>query len=211
MTRAVFKYQKEIFESGAFDLEKVYKLFKEVEMPLIPVLTIAERKGIIIDGPYLKETVGGALNKKLNEIKEEIYKYLGGTITLIKKKTRQKNGIKFKEEIEIDEPLNLDSPSQLAKKLYEEHKILTPVKEYDKTKGQEVLKFKTDRKTLTRNKNTHPVIPLILEYRGLSKLINAFCNTLPEAAKETLDGRIHASYNQLVRTGRMSCSEPNLQ
>lgn len=211
MTKAVFEYQKAIFENPSFDLDRVYKLFREVEMPLIPVLTTAERRGVQIDGDFLKNDIGKALKSKLEEIRQEIYKHLGDTIVLKKSKTRQKNGIKFKEEYEVVEEFNLGSPSQLSRKLYVDNPILKPVMEYDKETKKEVPKYKTDKKTLTRNKSKHPVIPLILEYRGLSKLIDAFCEKLPLEPDGTIDGRIHPSYNQLVRTGRMSCSNPNMQ
>ncbi|MCP8973109.1 DNA polymerase [Bacillus licheniformis] len=211
MTKAVFEYQKAILEDPTFGLEGVMKLFREVEMPLIPVLATAERKGIKVDGNFLEKDIGHALSKKLSEIKQSIYDHLGSTITLQKAKKRQKKGIRFVEHYEVTEELNLNSPSQLARKLYIDNQILEPVMEYDKKTKKQVPKNKTDKKTLNRNKNTHPVIPLILEYRGLSKLIDAFCNKLPKEPKGTIDGRIHASYNQLVRTGRMSCKNPNLQ
>lgn len=211
MTKAVFLYQKSILDDPAFGLEGVYKLFREVEMPLIPVFATAERKGIEVDGDFLQGKIGTSLTEKLDEIRSGIFGHLGATITLKKNKTRQKNGIKFKEEYEVTEDLNLNSPAQLSKKLYVEHGILEPVEEYDKDLKKKVPKQKTDKKTLNRNKNTHPVIPLILEYRGLSKLIDAFCNKLPKDKEGTIDGRVHASYNQLVKTGRVSCSDPNLQ
>lgn len=221
MTHKVFLYQKAIFEDPSFGLDRVYKLFREVEMPLIPVFATAERRGVAIDADFLQNVIGKVLQEKLDEIlngrydketgellEKGIYHYLGSTITITRTKQRQKNGIKFKEEYEVTEPLNLSSPSQVAKKLYEEHKILEPVEEYDRDLKKKVLKTPTSKKVLTRNKKKHPVIGLLLEYRGLSKLIDAFVNKLPNDA---VDGVIHASYNQLVRTGRVSCSNPNLQ
>lgn len=211
MTKAVFEYQKSIFDDPAFGLDGVRKLFWEVEMPLIPVLTTAERRGIEVDGDFLGKDIGVALSNKLEEIKQGIYDHLGGSIRLVKNKTRQKNGIKYKEQYEVVEELNLNSPKQLARKLYEDNPILEPVMEYDKDAGKKIPKYKTDKKTLNKNKSSHPVIPLILEYRGLSKLISAFCDKLPKEPEGTIDGKVHPSYNQLVRTGRMSCSNPNLQ
>lgn len=223
MTKAVFEYQRRIIEDPMFGLERVYQLFREVEMPLVPVLAVAERKGISVDGDFLGNDIGKALSQKLHEILHGyvdkktfekvngIYDYLGSQIKLTKSKTRQKNGIKYKENYDVIEDFNLGSPAQLSRKLYVDNQILEPVMEYDKDAGGQVPKCKTDKKTLNRNKSAHPVIPLILEYRGLSKLIDAFCNKLPKEPKGTIDGRIHASYNQLVRTGRMSCSNPNLQ
>ena len=209
MTKAVFEFQKRVFEDPVFNLGKVYKLFREIEMPIIPILVIAERKGVKIDVDFLQNKIGGTLKAKQEELKEQIYNYLGRTITVTKIKNRQKNGVKFKEYYQVEEELNLNSPKQLSEKLYDELKILTPAEEYDKSAGRKVLKKKTDRKTLVRNKSKHPVIPLLLEYRGLSKLIDAFCESLPE---EVIDGRIHASYNSIgTVTGRMSCRSPNLQ
>lgn len=222
MTRAVYRYQKAIFENPIFELEKVYKLFREIEMPLIPAFAAAERRGVGLDSEFLRDIIGDLLKDKLNEllngsddvdengekIVKGIYDYLGAQITLQKQKTRQKNGIKFKEPYTVVEDFNLGSPKQMVQKLYTEFGILEPVLEYDKKLKKKVPKCKTDKKTLTRNKKAHPVLPLILEYRGLSKLIQAFCDKLPNNA---IEGIIHASYNQLVKTGRMSCSNPNLQ
>lgn len=221
MTHRVFLYQKEVFENPAFELDRVFKLYREVEMPLIPVFATAERRGVAIDSKFLKDIIGKVLSDKLQEIlkgrfdketgellEKGIYHHLGSTIILKKSKTRQKQGIKYKEEYEVEEDLNLGSPAQVSAKLYVEHKILEPVDEYDRDLKKMVKKTPTSKKVLTRNKRKHPVIGLLLEYRGLSKLIDAFCNKLPDDA---VDGIIHASYNQLVRTGRVSCSNPNLQ
>ncbi|MGG1263779.1 DNA polymerase [Brevibacillus laterosporus] len=219
MTHWVFMYQKQIFENPVYGLDRVFKLFREVEMPLIPIFSTAERRGVHLDSKFLQDVIGKVLSKKLEEILKGytnkdgeyvkgIYDYLGSTITLTKMKTRQKKGIKYKEKYEVVEELNLGSPAQVSQKLYFEHKILEPVDEYDRDLKKTVKKTPTSRKVLTRNKRKHKVIELLLEYRGLSKLIDAFCNKLPENA---VDGVIHASYNQLVRTGRVSCSMPNLQ
>jgi len=221
MTHWVFMYQKQVFENPAYQLDKVYKLFREVEMPLIPILTLAERRGVAIDTEFLQNVIGKVLKEKLHEIvhgkvdprtgekiEKGIYDYLGGKIVVTRTKTRQKNGIKFKVTEEQVEEFNIGSSKQVAFKLYEEHKILEPMEQYDKALKKTVLKTSTSKKVLTRNKKKHPVIGLLLEYRGLSKLIEAFTEKLPEHA---VDGVIHPSYNQLVRTGRMSCRNPNLK
>lgn len=216
MTHWVFRYQKQIFEDVTFGLSKVYRLFREVEMPLIAVFAIAERRGVELDSKFLKNVIGRVLEEKLKELKHDIYTVLGGEITLTSSRSRQRQGIKFKEDFEIFEKFNIGSTEQLTQKLYEEHKILEPVLVYDKDVKRKVPKKSTSKKVLTRNKKitvtvgdkTYKIIDLILEYRGLSKLIDAFCNKLPDDA---VDGIIHCSYNQLVRTGRVSCSNPNLQ
>lgn len=207
MTQKVFEYQQYIFDVMSDRLGRVLTLFKEVEMPLVPVLTSAERRGIKLDSKFLKDVIGKVLEEKAKQVKEEIFSLLGKEIAITKTKQRSIKGIKFQEEyIEIEE-LNLSSPKQIVQKLYEEHKILEPTMEYDKELKKEVEKMKTDKSTLVKNKKKHRAIELLLEYRGLNKLIDAFVYSLPESV---IDGRIHPSYNSMVRTGRMSCSNPNL-
>jgi len=52
------------------------------------------------------------------------------------------------------------------------------------------------------------VVEKIVEYRHFDKLLSAFVKPYRDLA---VSGKLHASYNQMVRTGRMSCSLPNMQ
>ncbi len=56
--------------------------------------------------------------------------------------------------------------------------------------------------------NLTRVVALIMEYRKLHTLYGFF---LKPYAELTVNGIIHPNYNQAVRTGRMSCSQPNAQ
>ena len=56
----------------------------------------------------------------------------------------------------------------------------------------------------------HKIVADILEYRGLAKLKSTYADGLAEYIEK--DGRIHTSFNQTITaTGRLSCTEPNLQ
>ncbi|MDB5101496.1 MAG: DNA-directed polymerase [Cyanobacteria bacterium RYN_339] len=69
----------------------------------------------------------------------------------------------------------------------------------------------THEGTLLQVKDRHPIIPKILEYRGLQKAISSYGEGLL-AHIHPATGRIHANFQQLVTTtGRFSCSSPNLQ
>jgi DNA polymerase-1 len=60
-------------------------------------------------------------------------------------------------------------------------------------------------------KAAHPVVPMILEYRMLSKLRGTYVDPLPSWVNPET-GRIHAQFHQTVAaTGRLSSSDPNLQ
>ena len=52
------------------------------------------------------------------------------------------------------------------------------------------------------------LVQLIREYRHWDKLLTAFIKPYQTLA---VDGVLHCTYNQMVRTGRMSCSLPNMQ
>ena len=56
--------------------KNLFKLFTQVEMPLIPVLMDMERAGVLIDVPYLQR-MSGSLAKRLAEIERDIYGLVG--------------------------------------------------------------------------------------------------------------------------------------
>jgi DNA polymerase I len=71
--------------------------------------------------------------------------------------------------------------------------------------------YSTDAKVLRSIRHEHAVVPVIEEWRELSKLLNTYLRPLPSLLSET-DGRLHTTFNQTVAaTGRLSTSDPNLQ
>ncbi len=97
---------------------------------------------------------------------------------------------------------NINSPKQLGTVLFET--LGLPAKK--KTKSG----YSTNAEVLESLKNAHPIVPAILEYRKLSKLLSTYCEGLVAAADE--NGKIHSTLNQTeTRTGRISSQEPNLQ
>jgi DNA polymerase-1 len=71
--------------------------------------------------------------------------------------------------------------------------------------------YSTDSKVLRSIRQDHEVVPVIEEWRELSKLLNTYLRPLPSLISES-DGRLHTTFNQTVAaTGRLSTSDPNLQ
>ncbi|HET7567997.1 MAG TPA: DNA polymerase I [Gaiellaceae bacterium] len=96
----------------------------------------------------------------------------------------------------------LGSPSQLARILFEKLG-LTPGR-----KGK--TGYSTDTKVLRAIRADHAIVPVVEEWRELSKLLNTYLGPLPQMIGE--DGRLHTTFNQTVAaTGRLSTSNPNLQ
>ncbi len=97
---------------------------------------------------------------------------------------------------------NIGSPKQLGVILFEDLKL--PTKKKTKTgysTNADVLEFLSDK---------HPIIPLILEYRTLTKLNSTYVEGLLKVVHE--DGRVHTIFKQTeTRTGRISSTEPNIQ
>lgn len=109
------------------------------------------------------------------------------------------------EEIEtiVGHPFNLASPKQLAEVLFQE--IGLPVIKKTKTGPS------TDASVLEQLAEQHPLPKLIVEHRQYAKLRGTYVDALPELINAET-GRVHCSFNQVVAaTGRLSCSDPNLQ
>jgi len=101
-----------------------------------------------------------------------------------------------------DEEFVLGSPMQLGRILFEKLE-LTPGR-----KGK--TGYSTDGKVLRAIRADHEIVPVVEEWRELSKLVNTYLSPLPTLIGE--DGRLHTTINQHVAaTGRLSTSSPNLQ
>ncbi|MBR2155360.1 MAG: DNA polymerase I, partial [Clostridia bacterium] len=69
--------------------------------------------------------------------------------------------------------------------------------------------YSTDSEVLEALEDKHEIVPLVIEYRFLSKLKSTFLDGLVAL---TRGGRVHTKFNQNVTaTGRISSTEPNLQ
>ena len=108
-------------------------------------------------------------------------------------------------EIAGDASLNVQSPKQIGALLYEKLHLNPKVKK-SRTGG-----YPTDEETLQALSESHPVIGMILEFRGLKKLMTTYISPLPGYI-DPRDGRVHTTFTQaLTATGRLSSVRPNLQ
>jgi DNA polymerase-1 len=153
------------------------ELFRDLEMPLVPVLAEMELAGVSVDLPYLQQ-VSRELYEQLQRLDQEIADVAHG-------------------------PINVNSPQQLARFLFED---------LDLPGGRKTKSgYSTDATVLEGLRDQHPVIPKILEFRQLSKLKGTYVDALPLLI-DARTHRVHTSFNQTVAaTGRLSSSDPNLQ
>lgn len=152
-------------------------LYHNVEMPLVEVLAEMEFNGIRVDIGHLAG-MSELFATKIESLREEIFAVAG-------------------------EPLNLDSPKQLATLLFE--RLGLPVVKKTKTGAS------TDVDVLQTLAALHPLPAKIIDYRQATKLKNTYIDSLPKLVNPKT-GRVHTSFRQdVAATGRLSSTEPNLQ
>ena len=138
------------------------------------------------------EAAGVRLDSKaLNEFSKELHH----EIIKVQEEIWQHAGVEF----------NIASPKQLGEILFDRLKI------DDKPKKTATKQYQTGEDVLQKLVHKHPMVQLILDFRGLSKLKSTYVDALPLLVNP-VTGRIHTSYNQAVAaTGRLSSTNPNLQ
>ena len=157
-------------------------VYNELELPLLPAVYAMERTGAAADTALLGE-LSARFERKMAELQGEAER-LTGT------------------------PVNLNSPKQVAFLLYE--KLNLGLGEAQKKQFKTKDGYTTGEEALQYLKVAHPVVPLIMEFREVSKLKSSFVDNLLAAAGS--DGRLHTTFDQLgTATGRFSSSKPNLQ
>lgn len=100
------------------------------------------------------------------------------------------------------EKFNIASPKQLGDILFE--KLQLP-------NGKKTQRgYSTSQDILEKIEDLHPIIPLVIQYRMLTKLSSTYVKGLQDQVFP--DGKIHTIFNQaLTQTGRLSSIDPNLQ
>lgn len=233
MTYALYMWQKEVFEKD--DLEKLYKLFLNVEMPLVTVTAEMELNGIGLDLNFSKQLsikyknqlveldkevddellrlkpaieawkLSADANKKPLKRKKGEYEtiggpgYIGPDMSPDAKPAECDMYGKSRAE-QLSDPVNLASPTQLAILLYDVLKVESVSTKTPRGTGEEILE-----------KIDLPLCKLILERRGLLKLINTYIDKMPSIINP-VDSRIHCHFKQTgTDTGRFASDGPNLQ
>jgi DNA polymerase-1 len=101
------------------------------------------------------------------------------------------------------EEFQLGSTQQLARILFEKLELTAG------RKGK--TGYSTDARVLRAIRDDHAIVPVVEEWRELTKLLNTYLLPLP-ALIDPADGRLHTTINQAVAaTGRLSTTNPNLQ
>jgi DNA polymerase-1 len=158
-------------------------LFRELEMPLVPVLAAMEERGIRLDV------------RVVEEIRAECDRDAAAAVAEIHRLA----GFEF----------NVNSTKALGEVLFEKLRIqeAAGVKRVRRTQTG----FATDHATLEEHYGDVPIVRRLLEHRELQKLVGTYLEPLP-AYVSARTGRVHCSFSQVsAATGRLASSDPNLQ
>ena len=188
MTLKLFKYQEQIYNKPEY--KDLKNLLFNIEMPLLPILEDMERTGVNMNMGMIQKLYD-KYESNLKIAEQKVY-------AEIEPYKQQIEEYKIKHyDKKLDDPILLSSPSQLSILFYD------------------ILGYKTKSGKGTGVTELQeigsPLTLALLDYRKLSKIIDAFLVSLPKKVN-SFDGKIHTSLNQLgAETGRFSSNSPNLQ
>ncbi len=167
---------------------QLWKLYEQVELPLLPVLTSMEMEGVQLDVEFLA-TMSDEFAERLDALQSELFELVGTEFNL--RSTQQLSGILFDD---------MQFPTKGLRKTSSGF-YSTAVSTLEKL--SEMTSELTDMQ--------RRILEIILDQRQVEKLRGTYVDALPTLInKET--GRVHTDYNQTgAVTGRISSSNPNLQ
>ncbi len=179
-----------IFHEGLKSKDRLWDLFNQMELPLVPVLVRMQRNGISLDGDRLRH-MSVILGNRLEEIEGHIFDTVGHKFAL-------------------------NSPKQLGDILFN-HLNLPRTRRTKTGYSTDASSLESLKESINLGDHTNAdprapqVLESILEYRELSKLKSTYVDSLPSLVN-FVTGRLHTSYNQTgSATGRVSSNDPNLQ
>ena len=198
-TYELYEFQAQYLEpTGKYyeshNMQKLSDLFFNIEMKSMETFIFMEQNGTAIDYEYadkLKEKYH-SLAEKMEQNLQSVYEVYADTFEDYRRKHPM---------CKLTDPINFDSPTQLAIILYDVLQIPPVDKRNPRSTDKNVLR-----------EIEHPLCKAILDNRSFKKVISTYIDTLPEDAKRYPDKRIHCKFNQYgADTGRVSSNSPNLQ
>ena len=165
---------------GELKKKNLLKVFEEIEKPLLPVVKEMNERGILLNKDIFKK-LAERYHKRLEELEKKIWELAG---------------VNF----------NVSSPKQLGEILF----VKLGLKAKNQKKTAKTGALSTKESELEKLREIHPIVPLILEHRGLAKLLGTYLVPLPTLVDK--NERLHTTFIQSgTTTGRMASRDPNLQ
>ena len=196
MDDSIWTYQLYELQLPLLKAQDLWYLAETVEFPFQYILADLERNGVLVD------------IDKLHQFKPEVENILFQLEVLMLAEIGMEHDVCEVNGVpEPVSPINFSSSPQLVQ-VAEQILGLKITERTRRSKKYPKGQPSVDKFTIARLKPKSEFFNLLSRYRKLGTLHRTFLN--PCESFVGLDGRIRASY-QMIRTGRLSCSRPNLQ
>lgn len=170
----------------------VYVAEYERKVKLAPTLVLTEIKGLPVDFDYAK-----AMSIKLNQ-----------SVTDLEVKIRRCPEVKtYAARFGVFSPTNPDHVLKLMKDVCQRDEVRV------EDKRSKAVRWTSDEEALSKIPvGEVPSAGLILEHRGVSKLLSTYVKPIIDRKSVCPDGMVRSKYSAMVAvTGRLAAEDPNIQ
>lgn len=204
-TYALYKFQAQYLREDhpREDFKKMYYVFREVEMPLIPLCTDMEMRGVEIREDFAKE-LSEDFNKEMVEVEAKCDAY----VEQFKQYILDHNNLMRLTKGTCK--INYSSPQQVAALFYDIFKLRSVSRKEPRGTGDKIIqKFLSTakKKDTKKSREFAEFLENYQRFKEIKKLLGTYVDKIPQV-KEPKINAVYTTYNQYgAKTGRFSSSD----
>lgn len=204
-TYALYKFQAQYLREDhpREDFRKMYYVFREVEMPLIPLCTDMEMRGVEIREDFAKE-LSEDFNKEMVEVEAKCDAY----VDQFKQYILDHNNLMRLTKGTCK--INYSSPQQVAALFYDIFKLKSVSRKEPRGTGDKIIqKFLSTakKKDTKKSREFAEFLENYQRFKEIKKLLGTYVDKIPQV-KEPKINAVYTTYNQYgAKTGRFSSSD----
>lgn len=204
-TYALYKFQAQYLREDhpREDFRKMYYVFREVEMPLIPLCTDMEMRGVEIREDFAKE-LSEDFNKEMVEVEAKCDAY----VEQFKQYILDNNNLMRLTKGTCK--INYSSPQQVAALFYDIFKLRSVSRKEPWGTGDKIIqKFLSTakKKDTKKSREFAEFLENYQRFKEIKKLLGTYVDKIPQV-KEPKINAVYTTYNQYgAKTGRFSSSD----
>lgn len=204
-TYALYKFQAQYLREDhpREVFRKMYYVFREVEMPLIPLCTDMEMRGVEIREDFAKE-LSEDFNKEMVEVEAKCDAY----VEQFKQYILDHNNLMRLTKGTCK--INYSSPQQVAALFYDIFKLRSVSRKEPRGTGDKIIqKFLSTakKKDTKKSREFAEFLENYQRFKEIKKLLGTYVDKIPQV-KEPKINAVYTTYNQYgAKTGRFSSSD----
>lgn len=204
-TYALYKFQAQYLREDhpREDFRKMYYVFRKVEMPLIPLCTDMEMRGVEIREDFAKE-LSEDFNKEMVEVEAKCDAY----VEQFKQYILDHNNLMRLTKGTCK--INYSSPQQVAALFYDIFKLRSVSRKEPRGTGDKIIqKFLSTakKKDTKKSREFAEFLENYQRFKEIKKLLGTYVDKIPQV-KEPKINAVYTTYNQYgAKTGRFSSSD----